>query len=419
MFWQKGTNQNGVKGAFLLSELAFMRNLINKAKIPATISVAERNVMEQAVSVLKMSQVSDKDELPLSHGQVLASLRPGVWAISWVRDGTFAISAMAKLGMYDEAKKGLEFMLKAKGNRFKNYIFRDGKNYGPEIDYQISLTRYFGDGTEECDFNENGPNIEYDDWGLFLIAFADYINESQDWEFFRKWQPLVTQKVGDPLLFIIQENNLLKRDSGPWEHHLPGRQFAFTNGVASVGFSKLAELLQHENFDFQKYKDASQRIYDGVIKNMWMENKYMKGNANDFLPEDHYYFDGATFELFASQFIKDKSMFVSHMNEYNKHLKVNEKYGKDRGYIRFNSEDSYENQEWPFANLRVAVAQNHFGLKQDAKKNIDRITSFAEKNYNLIPEIITNDEEAYSGAIPMVGYGSGAYVLAILEYYNK
>ena len=149
MFWQKGTNQNGVKGAFLSSELAFMRNLINKAKIPKNISVAERNTMEQAVSVLKMSQVSDKDELPLSHGQVLASLRPGVWAISWVRDGTFAISAMAKLGMYDEAKKGLEFMLNAKGNRFKNYIFRDGKNYGPEIDYQISLTRYFGDGTEE------------------------------------------------------------------------------------------------------------------------------------------------------------------------------------------------------------------------------------------------------------------------------
>lgn len=401
------------------SELAFMRNLINKAKIPKNISVAERNTMEQAVSVLKMSQVSDKDELPFSHGQVLASLRPGVWAISWVRDGTFAISAMAKLGMYDEAKKGLEFMLKAKGNRFKNYIFRDGKNYGPEIDYQISLTRYFGDGTEECDFNENGPNIEYDDWGLFLIAFADYVNESQDWEFFKKWQPLVTQKVGDPLLFIIQENNLLKRDSGPWEHHLPGRQFAFTNGVASVGLSKLAELLQHENLDFQKYKDASQRIYDGVMKNMWMENKYVKGNANDFSPEDHYYFDGATFELFASQFIKDKSMFVSHMNEYNKHLKVNEKYGKDRGYIRFNSEDSYENQEWPFANLRVAVAQNHFGLKTEAKKNIDRITSFAEKNYNLIPEIITNDEEAYSGAIPMVGYGSGAYVLAILEYYNQ
>lgn len=418
-FSEINVNNKKINTDLCFNELAFMRNLINKAKIPATISVAERNVMEQAVSVLKMSQVSDKDELPLSHGQVLASLRPGVWAISWVRDGTFAISAMAKLGMYDEAKKGLEFMLKAKGNRFKNYIFRDGKNYGPEIDYQISLTRYFGDGTEECDFNENGPNIEYDDWGLFLIAFADYINESQDWEFFRKWQPLVTQKIGDPLLFIIQENNLLKRDSGPWEHHLPGRQFAFTNGVASVGLSKLAELLQHENLDFQKYKDASQRIYDGVMKNMWMENRYVKGNANDFSPEDHYYFDGATFELFASQFIKDKSMFVSHMNEYNKHLKVNEKYGKDRGYIRFNSEDSYENQEWPFANLRVAVAQNHFGLKQDAKKNIDRITSFAEKNYNLIPEIITNDEEAYSGAIPMVGYGSDAYVLAILEYYNK
>ena len=107
------------------------------------------------------------------------------------------------------------------------------------------------------------------------------------------------------------------------------------------------------------------------------------------------------------------------MKVYDSQLKVNEKYGKDRGYIRFNSEDSYENQEWPFASMRVAVAQNKFGYPDKAKQLINRITEFAQHNYNQIPEIITNEEQQYSGAIPMVGYGSGAYVLTILDYYKN
>ncbi|MCP6769927.1 hypothetical protein NL529_34275, partial [Klebsiella pneumoniae] len=76
--------------------------VITKCKIPQQVSPEEHNTIEQGISILKMSQVSDKEIFPFSHGQVLASLRPGVWAISWVRDASFAIEAMSKLGMFDE-----------------------------------------------------------------------------------------------------------------------------------------------------------------------------------------------------------------------------------------------------------------------------------------------------------------------------
>lgn len=399
-------------------ELAFMRNLINKAKIPKNVTPEERNVLEQSVSILKMSQVSDKEEFPKSRGQILASLRPGVWAISWVRDATFAIEAMSKLGMYDEAKKGLEFMLNADGNRFKNYIFRDGKNYGPEIDYQISLTRYFGNGTEECDFNENGPNIEYDDWGLFLTALNTYVTESNDWEFFRKYQNLIQTKVADPIVFIIQKNGLLKTASGPWEHHLPGNQDAFTNGVNAIGLQLFAQLLKHENLPSEKYETGSKTISDGIMNHLLVDNQYIKGTFEEKNPTEHYYFDGATIELFANGFITDKNLFLTHFKTYDQHIKVKEIYGKNRGYIRFDSSDSYENQEWPFAGLRFATASVKFGFPEKAKPHIDRITQFAIANYNQIPEILTNDGSEYSGAIPMVGYGSAAYVLALLNFYH-
>jgi hypothetical protein len=44
---------------------------------------------------------------------------------------------------------------------------------------------------------------------------------------------------------------------------------------------------------------------------------------------------------------------------------------------------------------------------------------FANKNNNLIPEILSNDLSMYRGAIPMVGYGAGAYILAVLSFYKN
>ncbi len=69
------------------------------------------------------------------------------------------------------------------------------------------------------------------------------------------------------------------------------------------------------------------------------------------------------------------------------------------------------------------------------------VTDQASMNYNTIPEMFSNKEqldkvteefrsndvwcnclrekgEQYIGAIPMVGYGSGTYILAMLSYYS-
>ena len=141
----------------------------------------------------------------------------------------------------------------------------------------------------------------------------------------------------------------------------------------------------------------------------------VKGNAQDEYPSDHYFFDGATFELFAGGFIREKALFLSHMAAYDQELRV--KVGEKAGYIRFNSADAYENQEWPFAGLRVAVAQTIFGNRQEARHLIDRVTKLAGYNHHLIPEIISLQDGQYKGSVPMVGYGAGAYVLALVALY--
>lgn len=402
--------------SLLTEEIRFMQSVFARCKFPPEATPDEKNLLEQSASILKMSQVAEQEIFPYSHGQVLASLRPGAWCIAWVRDGAFAIAAMAKLGMYDEAKKGLEFMLKAQPTgRFKNYIFRDGKDYGIGVDYQISATRYFGNGKEECDFNENGPNIEIDDFGLFLFALDEYVKYSKDAEFYKKWESLLSTKVADPIIHNIDAKGLIRRDSGPWEHHLPGRQYTFTSGVCAEGLKRFALLQKQFGYPWQKYANAADSLYNGIMNHMVYKNRLVKGNAEDQDTTAHYFFDAGTFELFANGLIKDKKLFEGHMQANDRVLKVK----GDIGYIRVFSDDSYENQEWPFADLRVAVAQKYFGNKVTSKALIDKVTKISKANYNIIPEIYSLEDCYYRGAIPMVGYGSGAYVLALLDYYQK
>ncbi|MFN8253936.1 MAG: hypothetical protein U0V75_18825 [Ferruginibacter sp.] len=399
-------------------ELRFMKTIFAQCKYPGGITAAEKNVFEQGISILKMSQVGEGEVFPLAKGQVLASLRPGVWAICWVRDGAFAIEAMSKLGMYGEAKNALEFMLRAKPtNQFIHYIHTDGKDYGTGVPYIISLTRYFGNGREECDYTtDGGPNIELDDLGLFLTAAYHYVNESGDMDFLKRWDNEL-RTVGNAIIHNISAKGILRRDSGPWEHHLPGKEFMWASGTCARGLQLVSQLQKKAGADYAVFENGSRQLYNGILKNCLIDGRYIKGNATEQDPADHHYYDAATFELFAGGLVSDKKLFASHMAEYNKHNRA--AGDPQKGYIRFNSSDSYENQEWPFAGLRVAVAQKKLGSPVIAKQLISRITSYAARNNNQVPEILSNDLGLYKGAIPMVGYGSAAYILALMAFYKN
>ncbi len=425
--------------SLLDEEVHYMQNLFSNCNIPGSLTVKEKNVVEQSISFLKMSQVSDKEIFPYSHGQILASLRPGLWHVAWVRDGSYAIQAMTHLGMYEEAKKGLEFMLKAPSGKYKHYIHKDGKDYGIGADYQISVCRYFGNGNEESTYGD-GPNIEIDNFGLFLGAFSDYVISSNDTAFYKKWNQLVSTKVADVIISCVDTNSLIKEDSGPWEHYLQmPRQYTFTSGVCARGLEQFSMVQQQFNLPYEKYQSAAETLKRGILAHMLCENRYIKGNVNDQLKTDHEYYDAGVYEIFANGLINDKQLFLSHMDEYDKVLRIK---GNRPGYIRLNSNDPYENQEWVFINLRIALANIIFGEKTAAAELLHHVTEQAAINFNTIPEMYSNkiqldkvtDDfksfdvwcncirdkgDQYIGAIPMIGYGSGAYILTILAYYGE
>lgn len=427
------------QGSLLDSEIDFMNNIFAKCNIPKNLSLKEKNIVEQSISIFKMSQVSQSEIFPLSRGQILASLRPGLWHVSWVRDGSYAIQAMTKLGMFNEAKQGLEFMLNADCGYYKHYLHTDGKDYGVGSDYKISVCRYFGNGKEESTYVD-GPNIEFDNFGLFLLTFSDFIKQSKDLMFLNKWNDIVKTKVADVIANLIDSNNLIREDSGPWEHYLQmPKQYTFTSGVCAEGLNQYSLILKSLGYEFIKYESAANKLKDGIIANMLCEEKYFTGNVNDKLKTDHEYYDSGVFEIFANGLIKDKNLFESHLNEYDKVLRIK---GNRPGYIRLSSNDPYENQEWVFINLRIAFAHILFNQMDKAKELIGYITDQASINNNIVPEMLSNKVQSdkvteyfksqdvwcncirdkdnlYIGAIPMVGYGSGAYVIALLTYYEN
>ncbi len=400
--------------SLLVSEVKFMKNVFASANMQKNISKKEKNVIEQSIAVLKMAQVGEKEIFPLSRGQILASLPPGVWNIAWVRDGSYSIMALARLGLFSEAKRALQFMLSAESNNYKKFIHNDGKDYGIGKDYQISVCRYFGNGKEESDFNDDGPNIEIDGFGLFLTAFSEYVKESRDTNFFKENYSVLTEKIADVILHSIAENNLIRNESGPWERHLPGAQYAYTSAVCAAGLQIFAEVSRSLNLPFEKYFSGADRLQKGIMENLLSKTGVVAGRAT--IPLTHFeYFDAATFELFASGIINDSKLFSSHIKAYEKVLRIP---GKKRGYVRTTSTDWYESQEWIFLNTRLASAYARFGKKKEAKLLLDWITAQAQYNFNLIPELFTAKEGNYEGAIPMVGFGAGTYILGLIDYYE-
>jgi GH15 family glucan-1,4-alpha-glucosidase len=200
-----------------------------------------------------------------------------------------------------------------------------------------------------------------------------------------------------------------------------------------------AALQKQYSLPYEKYLTAAEKITQGILTHMLCDGRYIKGNASDTLKTGREYYDAGVYEIFANGLIRNKELFLSHMAEYDKYLRIK---GNRPGYIRLNTNDPYENQEWVFIDLRIALAYQLFGQQDRTSEMLDFVTSQAARNYNIIPEMYSNklqmdkvpldyhgwntwcncirdDDGMYIGAIPMVGYGSGAYIIALYSYYGK
>jgi len=389
----------------------------------------ESKLWRQSEAVLRMAQVREPNiDQPgsrrTSHGMVLASLAPGHWTTGWVRDGVYATVAMARAGHWPEARDSLNFFLNADPvGKYKNYL--------GGVDYRISVTRYYGSGEEEADYSGQAtPNIETDGWGLVLWASRQYLDHSGDYAWLNSltrtgtvYQTLL-EGVVKPIVSQLETTGdlagVMKPDSSIWEvHQQNARHFAYTTLATARGLCDFASIAKRSGHaaDHAVYSVLAGRVRDAFERVFRAPEGYLVAAVERSRETD---LDAAVVEAYGFDVLRDfKSDLAKTTLAHLELLKL-----PSGGFSRSVGDSTYQTNEWAFIDQRMASAYLRMNQREKADALIDMITGRAIKNFYLLPELyVATPSEgpigSYQGSNPMVGYGAGAYLMALLDREGK
>jgi GH15 family glucan-1,4-alpha-glucosidase len=335
--------------------------------------------------------------------------------------------ALARMGHREEARAALLCYFNAQPT---------GKmrNETAGADYQISVVRYFGDGSEEPFFTmEGSTNIEFDDWGLALWVLGEYQRQYNDptllatptyrgklYESARDFvvKPLLanTEKYGDGLIVTA--------DTSIWEEHQKDKKhFAFSTAMAIVGLRRFAEIAQRAG-DEATRTDMLNRValLEKGFNAAFIRGGKLHGTLEEGIKND---IDGALLAIINFGIVTDPEV-VRDVVKRMELLKV-----ASGGYRRVRStytdpaifEYWYERQEFVFVDFSLAEVYRRLGRNAEADAMLKRIVEKSAAGNNIIPEmyvavpckLFPGEIGDPTGATPMVGYGAGVYILHLLE----
>ena len=380
----------------------------------------EKHLWRQNETFLRMSQIQESNNhLRHNHGLILASLPDGMWFMAWVRDMAYAVVSLIRMGHAEEAKVALLSFFNARPvGKWKH----ETRNH----DYQISVTRYFGDGTEEADYSGlQTPNVELDDWGLALWAVSEYFEKTHDMSFLSTptYRGTVYESlkhfVVAPLLGNLDpagDGLIVAADSSLWEEHQQNKKhYAFStfSCIAGLrGFLKIAEAMKDE----KEVKLVSEKLdlLEKGFKSAFIRDGVVWGSVEPSFKNE---IDGSLIEAFNFGVVTDPAVRDKTL------AKVELLKTASGGYKRVRGPSNYEKQEFLFVNFSLVRVLQREGKSAKAQKMIDRMVEKSCQDHGLIAECYVsekNDEFTGeigdpTGSIPMVGYGAGAYIITLLE----
>lgn len=378
----------------------------------------------------RLPEVTAPASLPASvthrgQGAILASLPPGNWTYAWLRDGAYATMAMSVLGLHDHARAALRFYLEAESGRFADWSELADYDMPP---YQPTLVRYEGFGVEETDFNDFGPNLEFDGFGLLLWALRGYVDTSGEMAFVADNWDVVAERVADPLLALVDPiNGLVRADSSIWETHWNGRQrqWAFTSITAARGLCDAAVLADQlgDAARADAYRSAGVALQSAIADALVDDAGVLASNREELVGGDGY-LDAAVLDAFALGVIDPHGPVAdatiaaldagllsgasglgwSRNDDRNDHGGGNDlsPWGSD-----------YDSAEWVFTDLRGAIAVREAGDAARSDAILQWITDQTATNYLMFAETYDEDDGTYKFNTPMLGFGAGAYALAL------
>lgn len=390
-------------------------------------SEKERHLWRQSEMVLRMAQSREPNRPDrYNNGLIVAFLPDGFSFMPWVRDMAYAVSALARMGHRDEARAAILAYFNARpAGQLKQET--------GGLDYQVSVVRYFGDGSEEPFFTmEGSTNIEFDNWGLVLWVLGEYFERYHDPDLLRyatyrgALYESAKEYVVKPLLANVEKYNdglILAADTSIWEERQKDKKhFAFSTVTAIVGLQAFAEIARRQ---------GDQRTCTNILNQVSLLKKgfeaafirdgKLRGTLEEGVKND---IDGALLSVINFGLVTDPAIVHETMVRMQL-LKV-----ASGGYRRVRStytdpsiyEYWYERQEFLFVDFNLAEVYWRLGRDKDADLILEQIVNKAAADHNFIPEMyVALDCRLFhgeigdpTGAIPMVGYGAGAYIRELL-----
>jgi GH15 family glucan-1,4-alpha-glucosidase len=389
-------------------------------------SEKERHLWRQSETMLRIAQ-SREPNLADRHGNgLIVAALPDVYSTPWVRDMAWATVALTRMGHQAEARAALLAYFNAQPTgKMRSEV--NG------ADYQISVARYFGGGEEEPFFTQEGStNIEFDDWGEALWVLGEYLRKYDDaalltvathrgplYQTARDFivKPLLanTEKFGDGLIVAA--------DTSIWEERQKDKKhFAFSTAMAIVGLREFADVAKRAGDELarrQALENAS--LLDKGFSGAFVRRGELRGTLEDGVKND---IDGALLPIINFAVVSDPKLIRDAVDRMEL-LKV-----RSGGYRRVRStytdpaifEYWYERQEFLFVDLHLAELYRRLGRTAEADAMLKRIVDKSAADHNIIPEmyvalpckLFPGKIGDPTGAIPMVGYGPGAFVLNLL-----
>lgn len=388
----------------------------------------ERHLWRQSEVMLRIAQSREPNHANRhSNGLIVASLPDGVWFTPWVRDMAWATVALARMGHQQEARAALLAYFNAQPTG-KMRAEVNG------ADYQISVVRYFGDGAEEPFFTmEGSTNIEFDDWGEALWVLGEYLKNYNDpallaaMTYRGKVYDTARDYIAKPLIANTEkydDGHIVAADTSIWEERQKDKKhFAFSTAMAIVGLQEFADVARRAG-DEAARQDALDHVamLEKGFAAAFIRGGKLHGTLEDGVKND---IDGALIPIINFGIVQDPNVVHDTVDRMSL-LKV-----ASGGYRRVRStytdpkifEYWYERQEFVFVDLSLAQLYRRLGRSAEADAMLKRIVDKAAADHDILPEmyvavpcqLFPGKIGDPTGALPMVGYGAGEYILHLLE----
>ena len=390
------------------------------------VSEAERRLWRQSEIILRMAQ-SREPNRPGRYNNGLIAATLGYWFHYWVRDMSYAALALSRMGHKEEARAAVEAYFNARP--VGKMIEETGG-----LPYQVSVVRYFGDGSEEPFFTQEGStNIEFDGWGLVLWVLGDYVERTGDTGILSAVTYRGTVYAGakeyilNPLLAKLEPYGgglIVAKDTSIWEERQKdAKHFAFTTAAAIQGLRKFVPLAVSAG-DGKTAGEVREKLalLEKGFAAAYVRGGRLRGTLEEGVKNE---VDGASIFSINFGIVTDPAVIRNAIEEM-AYLRVD-----SGGYRRVRStyeyshiyEYWYEREEFLLIDFSLAEVYLRAGEPGKAAAILSRIVEKSAMDNNNIPEMyVAVDCKLFpgrlgdpTGAIPVVGYGAGAYVLHLLE----